>query len=276
MNKNFILTLSALVMTALCSCGMGHGDNKGKNLCQFDNIKQEKKYQYLNQEGDTFFIDNKVTAFWPLTINGKPCPELQKSLLDALTDSAELNTIDLVIESMLKPDNDLDAAPGTIKPVDAITSFGLNLSSFELAMRLRDMGERLLTYHIHRYAYMGGAHGIYFNNYVTYDLETEKTLSLDDIVADTTLLRTATLMSIKQNYDYGVEDLFIPENGLLPLPGDFYIEDCVLHVVYQVYEIASYAQGAIDAPIYPYMLKPEEMKRLFTPYGLELLDLIEE
>jgi hypothetical protein len=46
-------------------------------------------------------------------------------------------------------------------------------------------------------------------------------------------------------------------------------------VVYQVYEIASYAQGMIDAPIYPYMLKPEEMKRLFTPYGLELIGYTE-
>ena len=42
-----------------------------------------------------------------------------------------------------------------------------------------------------------------------------------------------------------------------------------------VFEIASYAQGMIDAPIYPYMLKPEEMKRLFTPYGLELIDYSE-
>ena len=29
----------------------------------------------------------------------------------------------------------------------------------------------------------------------------------------------------------------------------------------------------IDAPIYPHMLKPEEIKRLYTPYGIELLDL---
>jgi hypothetical protein len=91
------------------------------------------------------------------------------------------------------------------------------------------------------------------------------------VIGDTTLLRTAIYTSIKRTYDYGKDDLFIPDNGLLPLPGDFYIQDQVLHVVYQVYEIASYAQGMIDAPIYPYMLKPEEMKRLFTPYGLELI-----
>ena len=80
------------------------------------------------------------------------------------------------------------------------------------------------------------------------------------------------LKSIKQEYGYGTDELFLPDNGLLPLPRDFHIDGSVLHAVYQVYEIASYAQGSIDAPLYPYMLKPEEIKRLFTPYGLELLN----
>ena len=31
----------------------------------------------------------------------------------------------------------------------------------------------------------------------------------------------------------------------------------------------------IDAPIYPHLLKPEELKQLYTPYGLELLDYTE-
>lgn len=280
MDKNHILTLLAILVTAMCSCGMSgnmsNGSNADSTLCQFNNIKQEKMYQFLNEEGDTIFIDNKVSLFWPTVISGKPCPELQNSLLRALTDSAELNTVDLVIDALLKPDDDLEPAPGTLKPVDAITGQGMNVYSSELMLRMQEMGDRLLTYHIHRYAYMGGAHGIYFNNFVTYDQETEKTIALSDIIADTTLLRNATLKSIKQAYDYDIDDLFMPENGLLPLPGDFYIEDNVLHVVYQVYEIASYAQGMIDAPIYPYMLKPEETKRLFTPYGLELMEYVTE
>ncbi len=121
----------------------------------------------------------------------------------------------------------------------------------------------------------GGAHGIYANNYVTYDLKTEKAVALEEIVADTTLLRNVIFRAIKNNYDYDKDDLFIPENGLLPLPRDFFIDGTVLHVIYQVYEIASYAQGMIDAPIYPYLLKPEEIKQLYTPYGRELLDLTE-
>lgn len=279
MSKQFIITLHAfIILTALCSCGMGNKGNQAgdSTLCQFNNIKQEKMYQYADEEGNTFFIDNKVTAFWPITINGKPCPELQKALLLAMTDSAELNTLELATEALLKPNTYLEMDSATLKPVDTISSDGNDLSSDETIVRLQDMGDRLLTYHIHYYGFMArAAHGIYSNNYVTYDLKTEKTLALSDVIADTTLLRDVTLKSIKQTYDYGIEDLFLPDNGLLPLPRDFYFQDQVLHVVYQVYEIASYAQGMIDAPIYPYMLKPEEMKRLFTPYGLELIDYSE-
>ena len=275
MNKNLILTLTAVVLTTLCSCGTTDKENNGKdNLCQFNNIKQEKIYRYTDEEGDTFYVDNKVTAFWPLTINGKECPLLQQAILLAMTDSAELNTLDLAIDAMLKPSEFLEINPDSIITTDTVIVNGSNLSASEVTLRLQDMGDRLLTYHIHYYAYMArAAHGIYSNNYVTYDLKTEKAISLNDIIADTTLLRDATLKSIKQEYNYGTDELFLPDNGLLPLPKDFYFEGSTLHVVYQVYEIASYAQGMIDAPIYPYMLKPEEMKRLYTPYGLELLDL---
>ena len=280
MRKNLIITLQAyIVLTALCSCGIGSKDEKNSGcvtdstLCQFNNIKQEKMFQYADEEGKTFFIDNKLTEFWPITINGKPCPVLQSALLLAMTDSAELNTLDKAVDALLKPGEFLDIAPGTLKPVNAVASDGDNLSSGEVMLRLQDMGEQLVTYHIHRYYFAArAAHGIYANNYVTYDMKTEKAVALSDIIADTTLLRNTTLKSIKQTYDYGTEDLFLADNGLLPLPNDFYIEGNTLHVVYQVYEIASYAQGMIDAPIYPYMLKPEEMKRLFTPYGLKLVD----
>ena len=270
MNKNHILTLSVIILTALCSFGMNSNLKKDSTLCQFNNIKQEKKFQYLDEEGDTLYIDNKVSVFWPTVINGKPCANLQRHLLRMMIDSEELNTLELALDALLKPDNRDDIIPGTVKPVENIPDNEFRTNTSEIILRLQDMGERLLTYHIHYYAYMaGGAHGYYTNNFATYDLNTNKVLSLSDIIADTTMLRTATLNSIKQTYEYDIDDLFLPDNGLLPLPKEFYFQDQVLHVVYQVYEIASYAQGLIDVPIYPYML--EDMNQLFTPLGMELI-----
>lgn len=268
-----------LAVIALWSCGNNNGTTQSNSnnkvtdstLCQFRNIKVEKMFSYYDEERDTLYFDNKFTALWPEVINGKPCTELQQALLRSMTDSAALNQLDMVIEFLLDPSNYTEYESKRLMPVKAIKDDEGKLSTSEVNVIMESMTDRLLTYRLATSSYMaGGAHGIYANNYTTYDLKTGKAVALEDVIADTTLLRTATYKSIKQTYDYDKDDLFIPDNGLLPLPRDFYFRDQVLHVVYQVYEIASYAQGMIDAPIYPYMLKPEEMKRLFTPYGLEL------
>ena len=279
MNK--ILLPVLLTVMVLCSCGNNSDSTivnsqqltNDSTLCQFSNIKLNKMFSYCDEDGDTTYFDNSFTALWPEIINGKPCTELQQALLRAMTDSAELNQLDLAVGHLLNPCSYTDCDSKRLTPVTTIKADEQKLSTSEVRVNMQTMTDRLLTYYLSTYAYMaGGAHGIYANNFVTYDLKTEKAVYLEEIIADTTLLRTATLKSIKQVYDYDKDDLFFPDNGLLPLPGDFYIQDHVLHVVYQVYEIASYAQGMIDAPIYPYLLKPEEIKQLFTPYGLELID----
>lgn len=272
----------ALTLTTMGSCGNYKSDNAipqandDTTLCQFRNIKVEKMFACPDEERDTLYFDNSFTALWPEVINGKPCTELQQALFRAMTDSAELNQLDKVTEFLLNPSSYTEYDSKLLVPVKVIKDDEDKLSTSEVKVNMESMTDRLLTYHLGTYSYMAGAaHGIYANNYVTYDLKTEKAVSLEDVIADTTLLRNTIFKSIKQTYDYGKDDLFIPDNGLLPLPRDFFFQDQVLHVVYQVYEIASYAQGMIDAPIYPYMLKPEEMKRLFTPYGLELIDYTE-
>ena len=281
MNKYLILSI--LAVTALLSCGNNKGTavNNGNKatdstLCQFNNIDAEKMFAYVDDEGDTLYFDNTFSAFWPQIINGKPCPELQKALFCAMTDSGGLNQLDKVIDFLLDPSNYTEIDSERLIPTNAVKQDEGQLSTSEVDVIMQSMTDRLLIYHLGTSSYMAGAaHGIYANNYVTYDLKTEKAVAFEDVIADTTLLRDVIYKAIKNTYDYTKDDLFLPDNGLLPLPRDFFIDGTVLHAVYQVYEIASYAQGAIDAPIYPYLLKPEEIKQLYTPYGLELLDLTE-
>ena len=283
MKKIILLLFISITVSTLWSC-VNNGNKtlstdgskvNDSTLCQFSNIDAEKMFYYID-EGDTFYFDNSFSAFWPQIINGRPCPELQQALFRAMTDSAELNSLDKVTEFLLNPANYTEIENARLVPTNAVKEGENRLSTSEISVIMQSMTDRLLLYHLGTYSYMAGAaHGTYANNYVTYDLKTEKAVTFEDVIADTTLLRTVTLKSIKETCNYDEDDLFIPDNGLLPLPRDFYIEGGVLHVVYQVYEIASYALGMIDAPIYPYMLKPEEMKRLFTPYGLELIDYTE-
>ena len=262
MKKFLFLVLAPIVAATMCSCGQNSQSTPAQEidstLCQFSNIKVEKMYSYYDEERDTLYFDNTFKAFWPEVINGKPCPALQQALLRAMVDSAELNQLDMVTDFLLDPSNYTDYDAKRFTPATSVKDDDGKLSTSEVRVNMEKMTDRLITYHLGTYSYMaGGAHGIYANNYVTYDLKTEKAVALEDVIADTTLLRNTILRSIKQEYNYGTDELFIPDNGLLPLPRDFFIDDMVLHVVYQVYEIASYAQGAIDAPIYPYMLKPE-------------------
>lgn len=285
MKKIILLLLAIIAVPTLLSC-TGNGTSTGNTttasdgrvindstLCQFNNIDVDKMYSYVDDEGDTLYYDNSFSAFWPQIINGKPCPNLQQALFRAMTDSAELNQLDKAIDFLLNPANYTEIEADRFTPVNAVMQDDRKLSTNEIDVVMQSMNDRLLLYHLGTFSYMaGGAHGTYAHNYVTYDLKTEKAVAFEDVVADTTLLRTAILKAIKNTYNYDKDDLFIPDNGLLPLPRDFYIEGSVFHAVYQVYDIASYAQGAIDAPIYPYLLKPEEMKRLFTPYGQELID----
>lgn len=282
MRKTIFLAVAAVVITAMSACGFSDGA-KGKpsgnegatdtTQCRFSNIREACRMQYVDTDGDTCYIDNTVSILWPEIINGKPCDTLQVALRAELVDSTGINTIDQVVKCLLESNYPDGPEKSTLKAVTAITGDEPRISSNNVRLQLKELGERLLTYHIYYDSYAaGGAHGIYANRYVTYDLKLDKVVTFEDIIADTTLLRTAILRSIKREYDYDKDDLFIPDSGLLPLPGDFCIDGGVLHAVYQVYDIASYAQGAIDAPIYPYQLKPEEMKRLFTPYGLELID----
>lgn len=279
MNKIIIYAL--LAMVALCSCNhgnniLGNGNKPGNDstLCQFSNIKFDKMFSYCDDEGDTLYFDNSFKALWPEVINGKPCVALQQALFRAMTDSAGLNQLDKVVDFLLDPSNYTEVDAKRLVPVKAIKDDDNKLSTSEVNVIMENMTDRLLTYRLSTYSYMaGGAHGIYANNYATYDLKTEKAITLDDVIADTALLRSVTLKSIKQALDFDMEDLILPDNGLLPLPRDFFFDGSVLHVVYQVYEIASYAQGMIDAPIYPYLLKPEEIKRLYTPYARELMEL---
>ena len=279
MNKIIIFAL--LAMAILCWCnhgsnilGSGNKPSNDSTLCQFSNIKVEKMFSYYDEERDTLYFDNSFKALWPEVINGKPCVALQQALFRAMTDSAGLNQLDKVVDFLLDPSNYTEVDAKRLVPVKAVKDDENNLSTSEVKIIMENMTDRLLTYRLSTYSYMaGGAHGIYANNYATYDLKTDKAITLDDVIADTALLRSVTLKSIKQALDFDMEDLILPDNGLLPLPRDFFFDGSVLHVVYQVYEIASYAQGMIDAPIYPYLLKPEEIKRLYTPYARELMEL---
>ena len=281
MKKNRTLIAIAIIAMVATACAKNKTDD---NLCQFRNISIVKNMVWTNSdylEGETMYICNTFEAFWPEVINGKPCKALQQALLDGISSSessdkahapyTQLN--DETIDDIMWPFEPDFVDRSAVKEIDKLPDLPDGYTSNDVKLSLKNLGKRLVTYEINTNFYMyHAAHGIYGVWHVTYDLNREKAVALTDIIADTTLLRDAIKQGLLENNEIDWDELFLPETNVLPLPSDFYIEDGCLHAVYQVYEIACYAQGMIDVPVYIYAQSPEDAKRLLTRYGQELFD----
>lgn len=127
---------------------------------------------------------------------------------------------------------------------------------------------RLLTYRVSNYSYSpGAAHGITTTDYITFDLSSGHIIGLDDIFTADGLAKLPALIKARAEE---LAPAIGPTNiESLPSHGNFYITlDESIVFIYQPYEVASYAQGAIAIPFYPYQLS-----ELMTAEGLTFFDL---
>ena len=253
---------------------MGQSSEYGKQ-CQFYNIDKTVKAR-IEAEEDAIYQVNSITAFWPVVLNGKECPKLQEALCHWLTGKEDIKNLDKAIEQVLYTEND-DVPFGENGPyfiVDSLTD-EIPLSRSLESIELKRLGNRFAVFHLlSNLYYAGAAHGMYVHGYITYDTELDKIVTLEDVLIDPELIRPYILNSIEIEYQYTEEDLFMPEDNRLHIPSQFYFENGLLHLVYQVYEIASFAQGDIDVPIfYP---NDEKSPEYLTPYGKEVMEASHE
>lgn len=263
-----------LIVIAFLTCSttpvMGQSSEYGKQ-CQFYNIDKTVKAKIGTGEDATYQV-NSLTAFWPVVLNGKECPKLHEALCFWLTGKEDIKNLDRAIEQMLYTDND-DVPFGENDPyliVDRLTD-EIPLNRSLESIELKRLDNRFAVFHLFsNLYYAGAAHGMYIHGYITYDTELDKIVTLEDVLIDPELIRPYILESINLEYQYTEEDLFMPEDDNLHIPSQFYFENGLLHLVYQVYEIASFAQGEIDVPIfYP---NDEKCPEYLTPYGKEVME----
>ena len=240
--------------------------------CQFYNIDKTVKAK-LGEGEDVQYQQNTIKALWPVMLNGKECPELQEALCKWLTDKDDIKLMDRAIEYTLY--TDVENVPfgdnGPYLILDSFNDIESAVSSTTNTIELKTLGKRFAVFHLFTYMYYAGAaHGMYVHNYITYDTQLGKIVTLEDVLIDPELIRPHIMKSINLKYDYTEEDLFLPEDGKLKIPTVWYFEEGSLHLVYQVYEIASFAQGDIDVPVC-YPNDPNDPEYL-TPYGKELME----
>lgn len=112
--------------------------------------------------------------------------------------------------------------------------------------------DRYLSYRIEEYSYHGGAHGGSKVSVGTLDRETGRQLTLNDVFGNDGLaalesdLRTAVIAKI------GEENIQSPVRPI----ENFYLAADGWHFVYNEYEIACYAIGAIDVVLARHSIAP--------------------
>ncbi len=259
------IALMAWVCPAMAQSAYGE-------LCQFYNIDKTVKAK-LGEGEDAQYQQNSIKALWPVMLNGKECPKLQKAICKWLTDKDDIKLMDRAIEYTLY--TDIENVPfgdnGPYLLLDSFNDIESPYSTTTNTIELKTLGKRFAVFHMFTFMYYAGAaHGMYVHNYITYDTELDKIVTLEDVLVDPELIRPHILKSINLKYDYTEEDLFLPDDGILKIPSVWYFEEGFLHLVYQVYEIASFAQGDIDVPLF-YPNDPSAPEYL-TPYGKQLME----
>lgn len=268
--KKFILILTSMMVMAWATPALGQLIDA--QPCQFYNIDKTVKAR-LGQEEDVAYQQNSIKAFWPVMLNGKECPILQEALCKWLTDKDDIKEMHRALEYTLYIDNENvpfgDNGPYQI--LDDFKEIESSISYTTNTIELKSLDKRFALFHLFTYMYFAGAaHGMFVHNYITYDTELDKIVTLEDVLIDPELIRPFIMKSINLKYDYTEEDLFLPEDGVMKLPSVFYFEEGFLHLVYQVYEIASFAQGDIDVPLfYP---NDDKYPEYLTPYGKEVME----
>ena len=137
---------------------------------------------------------------------------------------------------------------------------GLNQNS--IYVRFISQQNNLATFVIQTYTYAAGAaHGMYHNEYVTFDLTTQKRLALTDILKPNVEAKVA-----EQLYDANANWLIQKDitRDKLQLSDNYYYGVNGLVFVYPLYELTSYAEGMPELKL-PYQVAKDLIKAEYLP-----------
>lgn len=136
------------------------------------------------------------------------------------------------------------------------------LSQNSIYVRFISQQNNLATFVIQTYSYAAGAaHGMYHNEYVTFDLNTKKRLALTDILKPNVEAKVA-----EQLYDANANWLIQKDitREKLQLSDNYYYGVNGIVFVYPLYELTSYADGMPELKL-PYQVAKDLVKAEYLP-----------
>lgn len=264
-----ILAITILAAIAASSC-VNQSTYDDKSI-SFTELKQSKSFQLENTaedygiDRDLIYFDS-VSILVPTLIGNHDVRPLQDSIFKMALDTTGIEHQALLDKYFEKTISDIGF---TAKEIDSDT---VNISiadGFEIINgAVINLNSQLLVYCITNESYAPhAAHGMTVKKYVNYRNDTGKILTLNDIFSPSGIKELPSLISSRAN---DLSAIFGPtEVSALPAGNNFYISPAgEIVFAYQPYEIASFAQGFINVPFYPY-----ELIDHMTAEGLELFNL---
>ncbi len=158
----------------------------------------------------------------------------------------------------------------TVTSNEAANKKGLSQSS--IYVRFISQQYNLATFMIQSYTYAAGAaHGMYHNEYVTFDLSNQKRLALTDILKPDVEAKVA-----EQLYDANAN--WLTQHDItrekLQLSDNYYYGPKGIVFVYPLYELASYAEGMTELTL-PYLSAKDLVKAEYLP-SLPVIEAVTE
>jgi len=283
--KKLVLYASCLLLVGavatVCGCSDTKKSDGGVEITQFAVneviMTADQNYRAV-MAGDTVYFDQYVSLLWPKAFGNADLKILRDSLMSyCFGDTAYAGPEEAIRHfisdtSALTGDGENGSVYESVEPVDSLPA-GIAASGCyfnNVTATVMEMDEEMVTYQVSSSSYLGGAHPFTAVRPFTYDFDTERVLTLDNMF---TSEGRDSIMPVIVNAL--ARQLDVPVSGLdragifsaqLTYPGQPYIYNNMLYFHYNPYDIAPYSSGMIDVAVYPYevdrYLKPE-VSRLF-------------
>lgn len=251
----FIPAMSlALLSVAFGACNERQSTN---NSIEFTDIQIAKAYRLVGSDSvyqrgaDLIFYDS-VAMLMPEKIHNHDITVLRDAIMKNTFDSTSTDHMGLIndyFEKSLKQTGFNAESVGS-GVCDFNKADGYNLITGNIV----NLSADLMVYCVSDYIYIpGAAHGMSSRTYINYDIRNGKILTLESLFTPDGIKALPSLIArqaAELSAVFGPTDI-----TSLPLDNNYYISaqgDIVF--VYQPFEVASYAQGFINVPFYPYEL----------------------
>ena len=270
---NLLLAASALLVLSACNARPADAKTDDADTANpdatlsFDTRTATKTYkidlpeELKNGETSDPIYRQTVSLVIPTALAGADISELNDSIISIALGGKGMKLNDAIPAWQKK------TAEQTGYSVSPVKETADEISCFDsIDGAVITLTPELLVYRITASGYSWrAAHGMSINSYLNFSIKDKKLVTLSTLFTPEGLAKLPSL--IAQAAKANEAALGPTTITALPEGGNFYLSDYDAVVfAYQPYEVASYAQGEIKVPLYPY-----ELTDLLTPAGKALL-----